>query len=105
MYKHRECKKLYGADNGNTELNKVALKAEKADVILFNPQPNVYLKKSEEMRLGLHHSRSISLLSLRNFFRSCAAIVLVSTGTHLTVKKLQNHFKLSDLMYISLKGP
>ena len=35
--------------------------------------------------------RSISLLSLRNFFRSCAVIVLVSTGTH--------------LMYISLKGP
>ena len=29
---------------------------KKADVILFNPQPNVYLKKSEEMRLGLHHS-------------------------------------------------
>ena len=62
------------------KLNKVALKPEKKYVIFFNPQPNVYLKKSEEMRLGLHHSRSISLLSLRNFFQSCAAIVLVSTS-------------------------
>ena len=43
------------------KLNKVALKPEKkTDVIFFNPQPNVYLKKSEEMRLGLHHSRSSS---------------------------------------------
>ena len=25
---------------------------------MFNPQPNVYLKKSEEMRLGLQHSHS-----------------------------------------------
>ena len=25
---------------------------------MFNPQPNVYLKKSEEMRLGLHHVAS-----------------------------------------------
>ena len=35
--------------------------------------------------------RSLSLLLLRNFGRSCTAIVLVSTGKH--------------LMYISLKGP
>ena len=27
---------------------------------MFNPQPNVYLKKSEGMRLGLHHSCSSS---------------------------------------------
>ena len=73
------------------KLNKVELKLKKADVSVFNPQPNVYLKKSEEMHLGLHHSHSISLMSLRNFFWSCTAIVLVSTGTH--------------LMYISLKGP
>ena len=63
------------------------------------------------MRLGLHHSRSISLLSLRNFFRSCAAIVLVSTGTHLmyislaltyrenaAINKEQTQTKYSDVI-------
>ena len=45
------------------------------------------------MRLGLHHSRSISLLSLRNFFRSCAAIVLVSTGTHLMYVSLALRYR------------
>ena len=42
------------------KLHKVVLKPEKADVIQCNPQPNVYLEKVEEMRLGLHHSRSTS---------------------------------------------
>ena len=46
------------------KLNKVVLKPEKADVILCNPQPNVYLKTAEEtVRLGLHH-----LLSASQFF-------------------------------------
>ena len=74
------------------KLNKVALNVKKSDVILFNPQPNVYLKKAKEMFLGLHHSRSISLLSLRDpsqrfaiFFQSYAAIVLASTGTHVNM--------------------
>ena len=71
---------------------------------MFNPQPNVYLKKSEEMRLGLHHSRSISLLLLRSFFRSCATIVLVSTGTHLmyisTIYKEQMQTKYSDVINV-----
>ena len=60
------------------------------------------------MRLGLHHSRSISLLSLRNFFRSC---FLVSTGTHLmyislalryrenaAINKEQTQTKYSDVI-------
>ena len=65
------------------KLNKVALNLRKADVILFNPQPNVYLKKAEEMHLGLHHSRSILLLSLRNFFSGpgvCFSKLPVITG-------------------------
>ena len=71
------------------KLNKVALKI--ADVILFNPQPNVYLKKSEEMCLGLHHSRSISLLHVGSQFfpvlrRDCF-------GQHLYTA------------YVSLEGP
>ena len=71
------------------KLNKVALKPEKAGVILFNPQPNVYLKKSEEMRFGLYHLRSILLLSFFawQFFGPAPQfnniIVLVSTSTHL----------------------
>ena len=35
---------------------------------MFNPQPNVYLKKSEEMRLGLHHSRSTLASVASQFF-------------------------------------
>ena len=35
---------------------------------MFNPQPNVYLKKSEEMRLGLHHSRSTIASVALQFF-------------------------------------
>ena len=46
------------------KLNKVALNVKKSDVILFNPQPNVYLKKAEEMRLGMHH-----LCSTSQFFK------------------------------------
>ena len=39
------------------KLHKVVLKPEKADVIQCNPQPNVYLKKAEEMRLGFCTTR------------------------------------------------
>ena len=35
---------------------------------MFNPQRNVYLKKSEEMRLGLHHSRSTIASVALQFF-------------------------------------
>ena len=59
------------------KLNKVALNLRKADVILFNPQPNVYLKKAEEMHLGLHHLHSTSLFSgpvPRLFWSSLAQI-------------------------------
>ena len=44
LYKHRECKTLYGADNGN-KAEKSSLKPEKSRC----PQPNVYLKKSIEI--------------------------------------------------------
>ena len=53
------------------KLNKVGLKPEKkTDVIFFNPQPNVYLKKSEEMRLGLHHSIIIIIIIIIIIFIS-----------------------------------
>ena len=35
---------------------------------MFSPQRNVYLKKSEEMRLGLHHSRSTIASVALQFF-------------------------------------
>ena len=35
---------------------------------MFNPQRNVYLKKSEEMRLGLHHLRSTIASVALQFF-------------------------------------
>ena len=35
---------------------------------MFNPQRNVYLKKSEEMRLGLHHPRSTIASVALQFF-------------------------------------
>ena len=42
------------------KLNKILLNHKKADVVLCNLQPNIYLKKAEEMHLGLHYSHSTS---------------------------------------------
>ena len=67
------------------KLNNVVLKPEKSRMMLSCAIHNqkFYLKKTEEMLLGLHHSRSPS-----QFFPVLRRDVLVSTGTHIYVWKL-----------------